>query len=94
MGHSIEKHQKYSNKKIDLSYSDALFQINELMEKSITSNWNKDKEYTNKHISLLSGGMDARVNVLIAKELGFNDITTITFGQLKSKDIKYAQELN
>ena len=43
---NIEKHQKYSNKKIDLSYSDALFQINELMEKSITSNWNKDKEYT------------------------------------------------
>lgn len=90
---NIENHQKYSNKKIDLSYSDALFQINELMEKSITSNWNKDKEYTNKHISLLSGGMDARVNVLIAKELGFNDITTITFGQLKSKDIKYAQEI-
>lgn len=90
---SIEKHHQYSNKTVNIKYTDALHQINELLEKSIAKNWNKDLEYNSKHISLLSGGMDARVNVLIAKELGFKDITTITFGQSDSKDVKYAKQI-
>jgi len=89
----FEKRHKYSRSKISISYKDALYQINELAQASIYKNWQKDTQYSTKHLSLLSGGMDARVNVLIAKELGFNNITTLTFGESNSKDIKYAQKI-
>lgn len=37
--------------------------------------------------------MDARTNIIIAKDLGFENISTITFGQSDSKDILYAKEI-
>lgn len=89
----FKKLHSYSNNKIQISREDATNQINELVEQSISRNWNKDLEYGNKHLSLLSGGMDAKTNILIAKKLGFDNISTITFGQSDSTDIKYAQKI-
>lgn len=50
-------------------------------------------EYSNQHLSFLSGGMDAKTNILIAKKLGFENFTTITFGQSSSSDVKYANSI-
>lgn len=89
----IQKYQRYSSEKIDIPYKDALHQVNELVEASVLKNWQKDTQYTRKHISFLSGGMDSRANVLIAKELGFDNITALTFGDSNSKDVEYAQKM-
>lgn len=90
----IEKLREYSNRKEQISYQDAIHNINELMEKSVFKNWSKDVENgSKKHISLLSGGMDARTNIILAKKLGFKNITSVTFGQSNSKDVKYAQKI-
>lgn len=89
----IEKYHSYSNEVVKISHSDATDRINELMEASVKRCWNKDLQYGKKHLSLLSGGMDARTNTMIAKELGFDNIHTITFGESASQDVRYAKKI-
>tara|TARA_R110002124_G_scaffold17532_3_gene73374 strand:+ start:248038 stop:249765 length:1728 start_codon:yes stop_codon:yes gene_type:complete len=90
----IDKLKNYSTAKMAISHSDAIHGINEFMEKSVLRNWTTDIENgSKKHLSLLSGGMDARTNIIVAKKLGFDNITSITFGQSDSKDVKYAQKI-
>ena len=90
----IENIRNYSKEKKSVSYTEAIDSINTLMEYSVYKNWSHDlKNGAHKHISLLSGGMDARTNVVIAKDLGFDNIKSITFGQSNSKDIKYARAI-
>jgi asparagine synthase (glutamine-hydrolysing) len=90
---NIKRRQKYSNQKNNHSHKEAAYTINSHMEKSVEKSWRKDLEYTDKHLSLLSGGMDARTNIMLAKYLDFEKISTITFGQSKSKDVEYAQKI-
>ena len=89
----IDKLFSYSTRKESINYADSLDRINVLMEDSVEKNWSKDINFSSKHLSLLSGGMDARTNIIIAKDLGFENISTITFGQSDSKDILYAKEI-
>lgn len=87
---NIDKRFSYSKDKISIPYKESIDTINNLMERSVIKCWGKAAEESPKHLSLLSGGMDARSNIVIAKDCGFKDITSITFGQSNSKDIKYA----
>lgn len=87
---TIDKRFSYSRDKISIPYKESIDTINNLMERSVIKCWGKASEESSKHLSLLSGGMDARSNIVIAKDCGFKDITSITFGQSNSKDIKYA----
>lgn len=75
-------------KKIDkkLTRAEIIDKINNLMINNVKKHWNKDKEYNYRHYSALSGGMDAKTQLLLAAELGFSDITTITFGESGSSD--------
>lgn len=91
---NIDKYSHFSSEKKDIKYSDAIERINSLVEKSVSRIWNKSSKYAPKNISFLSGGMDARTNLVIAKDLGFQNIRTITFGQSNSKDVKYAQQIS
>lgn len=83
----------YSKNKISNNYKESIDAINHLMEKSVRKCWGKASEESCKHLSLLSGGMDARTNIVIARDCGFKNITSITFGQSNSKDIKYASQI-
>lgn len=89
----IKKRFTYSTKEKELSYEDGLAKINHLFESSVKNNWEKDLEYTSKHISLISGGLDAKTNILVALKMGFQNITSITFGQSDSVDVKYANKV-
>lgn len=89
----IEKLFSYSLEKTSLSYKDSLHRLNEVFERAVQKDWQKDAEYKAPHLTFMSGGMDARTNMMIAKELGFENITSLTFGQSNSKDLKYAKEI-
>lgn len=73
------------NKVIDNMY--------ELFRNSINQSFAKDEEYGYKHISYLSGGLDSRMISIVAKELGYKDITTLTFSENYSRDEKIARKI-
>ncbi|MAN58490.1 MAG: hypothetical protein CMC08_01490 [Flavobacteriaceae bacterium] len=90
---AIERTYSYAAEKINPTYNEAISSINDLMEKSVSRCWSKSQNDTSSHLALLSGGMDARTNIVIARDLGFKGIKSLTFGQSNSKDIQYAQEI-
>lgn len=67
--------------------------INELMVSSIRKEWNKDVENSYDHYAFLSGGLDSRVNVLLANKLGFKPINTITFSESDADDAVIAKQI-
>lgn len=90
---NIEKYFTYTSDKVTVPINEATHHINTLFENSVKLNWNKDLEYSSQHLSFLSGGMDCKTNLLVAKKLGFEDISTITFGQSESTDVNYSRKI-
>jgi asparagine synthase (glutamine-hydrolysing) len=89
----LEQYHQYHSKKSDISYDKAIDKIEVLLGAAIQKNWAKSKTYSDQYFTLLSGGMDARVNALVAKELGYKNIKSLTFGQSGSKDVLYAEQI-
>ncbi len=77
----------------DLPKEKIIEKIDELLSASVKECWGKDDEYEYEHYSFLSGGLDSRVNLFLAKELGYKDVLTMTFSQSGSSDEKIAQEI-
>ncbi len=91
---SIEKWYSYAPKIKKTKLNDAIEAIDALMVSNIINEWNKDLEYKNEHLTSSSGGMDAKTNLLIAHKLGFTPISTVTFGNSDSLDVKIAEEIS
>lgn len=90
---SVEKYFKYEIKEVKIELQDAINEVERLFARSVKKDWNKDTENQAEHLSLLSGGMDAKTNVLMAKEFGYKEISTYTFGQSTSQDVIIAQDV-
>lgn len=59
----------------------ALNLFTDIFKEAVELEWKKDSNYGYAHMATISGGLDARTNVLMAKRLGFKNINVITFGQ-------------
>ena len=66
---------------LDVTEDEIIELIDEKFRKAVKLEYEKDLEYGYKHIASLSGGLDARMSVWVASELGFEDIHTCTFCQ-------------
>lgn len=86
--HKYEKKENY-----ELSKAEIIEQIDKLLLASVKYCWLKNEEYKYSHYAFLSGGLDSRVNVFLAKELGYQSINTITFSQSKSSDEVIAKKI-
>jgi len=85
--------QYIKQENFDLSKDEIIENIDKLLIESVNECWGKDNEYKYEHYSLLSGGLDSRVNLFLAKELGYTDVLTMTFSQSGSSDETIAQEI-
>lgn len=95
-GSAMKTQQYYKISKNERSQSkeEVVETIETLMTKSIRQEWQKDRDNSyQEHLCLLSGGMDSRVNTIVAKELGFNKINAFTYGNPNSSDVKFAKEI-
>ena len=91
---SEEKYFTYTkNENFDLSKDEIIEKIDALLLASVKECWKKDDEYNYKHYAFLSGGLDSRVNLFLAKKLGYSDVLTMTFSQSGSSDEQIAQEI-
>ena len=70
----------------------AINQINEAFVEAIKLEYEKDKEYDYQHIATLSGGLDSRMNVMLAKKLGYKP-TTFCFSQSQYADETIARKI-
>ncbi len=77
-----------------ITKNEIIEEIDKLLTQSVKRCWSKDDEYNYKHYSFLSGGLDSRVNLFLAKELGYKDVITMTFSQSGSSDEKIAQKIS
>ena len=69
-----------------LSEDRILELIDEKVMQSVERQWEKDRQYGYRHYAFLSGGLDSRVNTLLAWHMGYKDITAMTFSQSESND--------
>lgn len=89
----IEKYYTFKKEEKDISFDKAIADFDELMRISVSREWQKDIDNGFKHISLLSGGMDSRINFMLANKLGYKNITTYCYGNPKSEDMKISGEI-
>lgn len=71
----------------------AIEQLNELFNESIKLEYEKDKEYNYEHLATLSGGLDSRMNVMVANQLGYST-NNFCFSQSNYDDQKIAQQIS
>ncbi|WP_340104026.1 asparagine synthase-related protein [Rhodohalobacter sp. 8-1] len=90
---SQQKYFDFDTTEEQISLDVAISRLDSLITQSIAREWEKDRSETQLFLSFISGGLDARVNLFIAKELGFTDISALNFSQTGAPDHLIAKEI-
>ncbi len=75
------------------SESEIIDELDVLFRMAVKLEYEKDKEYNYNHLAQLSGGLDSRMNLWVANELGYKDVACMTFAQSDSLDEKIAKQI-
>ena len=67
--------------------------IDRLFRNAIRLQFEKDREYGYRHLACLSGGLDSRMTVWVAHQMGYTDQLNITFSQSGYLDFSVAQQI-
>ena len=88
------KYHQFKQEVVHRGLPEIIEELNHKVEHVIDEIWGKDTQYGySEHLSLVSGGMDARTNLMIAKKRGFEKINGYTYGNVKSSDVKIASQI-
>lgn len=75
-------------------FDDAVREVDRLFRASVGRCFDKDLEYGySRHLVDLSGGMDARMVNIVARDLGYSPITNITYSESRSDEARYSMQL-
>jgi len=67
--------------------------LEELFREAVRLEYQKDADYGYRHVATLSGGLDSRMAVMVAKELGYDDILNVTFSESHHLDATIPQRI-
>lgn len=87
------KYYELKNDPIAISEDDAIEEIDRRFRDAVHLSFEKDIEYGYKHIAALSGGLDSRMTVSVAHDLGYTDQLNITFSQSEYLDETIAKKI-
>ncbi len=73
--------------------NDIVERVDTLICKAVTQEWEKDVEYNYPHFAFISGGLDSRVNLMLADEFGYKTGLGLTFSDPKSTDHVIADKI-
>lgn len=90
---SEHRYHRFSNQPREMTPQEAIEGIEKYFTKAIRLQFEKDKEYGYKHITCLSGGLDSRMTVMVAHELGYSEQLNTTFSQSNYLDFKISQQI-
>ncbi|GAO30611.1 hypothetical protein [Geofilum rubicundum] len=79
---------------IEISEEEAVDQIDIRFRAAVSLAFEKDKEYGYKHLAALSGGLDSRMTVWVAHDLGYTNQLNITFSQSNYLDETVAKQIS
>ncbi len=91
--HLFQYHRFSNYPQIGMTPQEAIDGIDSLFRKAISLQFEKDREYGLKHIACLSGGLDSRMTVWVAHQMGYQDQLNITFSQSGHLDFIVAQKI-
>ena len=78
---NFEKFYTLTNNPVEISENEAIEQIDKRFRDAVQLAFEKDKEYGYKHVASLSGGLDSRMTVWVAHDLGYTNQLNLTFSQ-------------
>jgi len=87
-------HNYYREVKHNQLTGELLEEIDIRFRRSIELEYKKDQEYGFNHLATLSGGLDSRLNVMLAHADGFDDITALTFSEGFKSDELTARKIS
>lgn len=88
------QYHRFSNKpNKKMTTQDAIEGIDKFFRNAVRLQFEKDKEYGYKHLTTLSGGLDSRMTVWVAHEMGYKEQLNTTFSQSNYLDFSIAQEI-
>lgn len=86
-------YHRFSNKAKEMSPQEAIDGIEKYFSQAIKRAFEKDREYGYRHLACLSGGLDSRMTVMVAHEMGYIDQLNITYSQSGYLDFSIAQDI-
>lgn len=89
------QYHRFTNKPDEsLSLDEAIEGIDRFFRNAVRLQFEKDKEYGYRHLTCLSGGLDSRMTVWVAHEMGYTDQTHMTYSQSGQLDFTIAQQIS
>jgi len=93
-GVKIEKYHDYYRKVLyNKLTNDLVEELNSKFKRSIELEYEKDKEYGFEHLATLSGGLDSRLNVMLANKYGYHNVSCVTFSEGFKSDEMVARKI-
>lgn len=89
----LEKYYTLTNEPINISEKDAIEEIDIRFREAVQLSFEKDIEYNYKHVASLSGGLDSRMTVWVAHDLGYTNQLNLTFSQSNYLDESIAKQI-
>lgn len=86
-------HQFDNTPNEQLTEAEAIEDIDRLFRNAVQLQFDKDREYGYRHLACLSGGLDSRMTVWVAHQMGYTDQLNITFSESGYLDFSIAQQI-
>lgn len=91
---SIETYYRLDNtSNYNETENEIIDNMDKLFRNAIQLEYEKDKEYGYKHFASLSGGLDSRMNVWVAHDMGYTEQLNWTMSQCDYLDEKIAKDI-
>lgn len=87
------QYHRFDNSPVERKKEEMIEEIDKRFRNAVKLQFEKDKEYGYKHMACLSGGLDSRMTVWVAHELGYTHQLNMTFCQSNYTDFKVAQQI-
>lgn len=87
------QYHRFTNTPIEVTKEDMIEEIDKRFRNAVKLQFEKDREYGYKHITGLSGGLDSRMTVWVAHDLGYTHQLNMTFSQSNYIDFQVAQQI-
>lgn len=75
------------------SKEDIIERVDDLFKQAVAMQYEKDRACGYDHLATLSGGLDSRMNVMVAQELGYRPQVVMTFSQTGYWDMRIANRI-